>query len=154
MATRIKAAPKNLYEEDFYVWTERQAELLRARRFEELDLDNLAEEVAELGDVKRSAVLNNARVIMEHLLKLEHSPARDPRNQWRATILEHRARLEIDLTPRLRRILDEERERMFRLARKSASAALRDHGEEAAADALPESCPYDLDRITGDWLPD
>jgi Domain of unknown function DUF29 len=153
MATRIKPTAKDLYEEDFYVWTERQAELLRARRFDELDLENLIEEVAELGDVKRSAVLNNARVIMEHLLKLQHSPARDPRNQWRATIVEHRARLEIELTPRLRRILEEERERMYRLARKAAMGSLRDNGEDAAADALPEACLYALDQITGDWLP-
>jgi hypothetical protein len=154
MATRIKPAPKPLYEEDFYVWTERQAELLRARRFADLDLDNLIEEVVELGDAKRSAVLNNARVIMEHLLKLQHSPARDPRNQWRASVFEHRARLEIELTPRLRQILDEERERVFRIARKAASASLRDHGAPAAADALPQSCPYGLDQIAGDWLPE
>jgi hypothetical protein len=30
---------------------------------------------------------------------------------------------------------------------------MRDHGEHAAADALPEACPYMLDQITGDWLP-
>jgi hypothetical protein len=30
---------------------------------------------------------------------------------------------------------------------------LRKHGEAAAADALPATCPYTLDQITGDWLP-
>jgi hypothetical protein len=31
---------------------------------------------------------------------------------------------------------------------------LRQHGERAAAaDALPATCPYTLDQITGDWLP-
>jgi hypothetical protein len=30
---------------------------------------------------------------------------------------------------------------------------LRDHGEQDAADALPTTCPYTLDQITGDWLP-
>ena len=79
-----QARPKELYEEDFYVWTQRQAELLRARKFEDLDLEHLIEEVAELGDTKLSAVLNNARVVMEHLLKLQHSPAIDPRSGWRA----------------------------------------------------------------------
>jgi Domain of unknown function DUF29 len=80
MATRIKSAPKELYDEDFYVWTQRQAELLRARKFQDLDLEHLIEEVAELGDTKLSVVLNNARVVIEHLLKLQHSPATDPRN--------------------------------------------------------------------------
>lgn len=36
MATRVRPKPEELYDRDFYVWTERQAELLRARRFQEL----------------------------------------------------------------------------------------------------------------------
>ena len=30
---------KNLYDEDFYVWAMKQAELLRDKRFDELDLE-------------------------------------------------------------------------------------------------------------------
>jgi Domain of unknown function DUF29 len=153
MATRIKPPPKKLYDEDFYVWAERQAELLRTQRFDDLDLENLIEEVEGLADVKRSAVLNNARVAIEHLLKLQHSPATDPRNGWRASIREHRRRLQIDLTPRLRQILDDDLPGLYAMARDDASAALRDHGEDAAAETLPATCPYTMDQITGDWLP-
>jgi uncharacterized protein DUF29 len=153
MATRITPVAKDAYDQDFYVWALNQAELLRARRFEALDLAHLIEEVEGLADVKRSAVLNNARVVMEHLLKLEHSPAQDPRRGWRASVVEHRARLEVELTPRLRQILDDERPRIYDIARRAAEIALRDYGEQTAADALPASCPYTLDQITGDWLP-
>ena len=153
MATRIKRPPKKLYDEDFYVWAERQAELLRNGRLGELDLENLIVEVQGLADVKRSSVLNNARVVIEHLLKLQHSPATDPRNGWRASVREHRRRLQIDLTPRLRQILADELPGLFVMARDDAAAALRDHGEHAAADALPATCPYALDQIAGDWLP-
>ena len=153
MATRIKPMTKELYEKDFYVWAFEQADRLRAKRFDALDLDNLIEEVEGLADVKRSAVLNNARVIMEHLLKLQHSPATDPRKGWRASVVEHRARLEVELTPRLRQILDEELPRIYGIARRAAEASLRDHGEAPAAAALPATCPYSLDQITGDWLP-
>jgi hypothetical protein len=150
----IKLASKaGLYATDFYVWAEEQAALLRAKRFDALDLDHLIEEVEGLADVKRSAVLNNARVIMEHLLKLEHSPATDPRNKWRATVREHRNRLEADLTPRLLQVLDAELARWYALARKSAADSMRDYGEHAAADGLPDSCPYTRDQVTGDWLP-
>jgi hypothetical protein len=31
---------------------------------------------------------------------------------------------------------------------------LRDHGEDAAAGALPANCPYSLDQIAADWLPE
>ena len=153
MATRIKPKKQDLHEEDFYVWAERQAALLRARRFDELDLDNVIEEVQDLGGALKRSALNNARVVVEHLLKLQHSPAQDPRHSWEATVLEHRSRLEIDLTPRVRQILRDELGEVYRLARRSAEAALRRHGEQAAAAALPATCPYTLDQITGDWLP-
>ena len=104
MATKVQAKSAELYEADFYVWAEEQAALLRARRFDALDLDNLIEEVEGLADTKLSAVLNGARVVMEHLLKLQFSPATDPRNTWRASVREHRRRVQTDLTPRIERI--------------------------------------------------
>jgi hypothetical protein len=91
--SRIKSKPSEAYDDDFYVWIERQAALLRARRFEELDLDHLIEEVEALARAELNAVLSNASVIIEHLLKLEHSPAAEPRAGWRASVREHRRRL-------------------------------------------------------------
>jgi Domain of unknown function DUF29 len=153
MATRTRPRTGDLYAEDFYVWTEVQAGLLRKRQFEALDLQNLIEEVEGLGDAKKSAVLSNANVIIEHLLKLQHSPAADPRAGWIDTVLEHRNRLEFDLTPRLRQILQDELPRVHGIARRTAARRLRVHGEDAAADALPATCPYTLDQMTGDWWP-
>ncbi|MGH6917951.1 MAG: DUF29 family protein, partial [Geminicoccaceae bacterium] len=45
MATRLKAKTGDLYEQDIYAWSEEQADLLRARRFEDLDLEHLIEEI-------------------------------------------------------------------------------------------------------------
>ena len=153
MATRIRPKSKSLYDEDFYVWTKSQAELLRKRQFDALDLDNLIEEVEALGRAEKTSVLNNASVIIEHLLKLQYSPAPEPRNTWRASVREHRRRLRRDLTPRLGRILDAELPTVYQEIRDDTAALLRDYGEHAAADALPETCPYTLDQITGDWWP-
>ena len=153
MATQVRPKTKDLYEQDFYVWTEAQAALLRERRFEALDLANLIEEVEGLGDAKKSAVLNNASVIIEHLLKLQHSPAQDPRRGWSESIIEHRGRLEIELTPRLRQILENELPRVYDLTRRTTERKLRLYGEDTAADALPAACPYTVEQITGDWWP-
>jgi len=153
MATRIKPTRKNLYQDDFYVWTRRQAECLRARRYDELDLENLVEEVAELGDTLKKSARSRARTIMEHLLKLQHSPAVGPRAGWRDTIRTQRDDLLDDLTPTLRRELEQELDELYARARKRAAGSLRDHGEPAAADALPATCPYNLDQIANDWLP-
>ena len=153
MATRIRPKAKNLYDEDFYVWTEAQAELLRKRQFEALDLDNLIEEVEALGRAEKTSVLNNASVIIEHLLKLQFSPAQEPRNAWRASVREHRRRLRRDLTPRLRQILDAELRTLYREIRDDTAALLRDHGEDTAAAALPADCHYTVEQITGNWWP-
>jgi hypothetical protein len=154
MATRARPKQGDLYEEDFYVWTEVQAEHLRARRFAALDLANLIEEVEGLGDAKKSAVLSNSNVVVEHLLKLQHSPATDPRAGWIDSIIEHRRRLGYDLTPRLRAILAERLPEVYEDARRIAARRLRLHGEAAAAAALPATCPYTVDQITSDWWPD
>ena len=98
VATKVQAKPAELYEADFYVWALAQADLLRARRFDALDLENLIEEVEGLADTKLAAVLSNAAVVIEHLLELQHSAATDPRNSWRAGVREHRRRLWIEST--------------------------------------------------------
>ena len=153
MATRIKPAKRDLYGEDFYVWTRRQAELLRAGRYDELDLVHMIEQVEDLGGAAKKSVRSRVRTIVEHLLKLEHSPAVDPRAGWRETIRTQRDDLLDDLTPTLSGELEQELAGLYAQARKRADGSLRDQGETAAADALPQICPYTLDQITGDWLP-
>ncbi len=152
MATRIKSPPKPLYEQDFYAWSKAQAELLRAGRYAELDLEHLIEEVDDWGDALKRSVRNRMRTIIEHLLKLPHSPAQDPRSAWRATVRTQRVRLRDGLKASLPREVESELAELYADARTLAEGALRDHGEAAAADALPATCPNSLDQITGDWL--
>ena len=152
MATKTRPA-KDLYEEDLYLWSQTQAVLLRAGRFEELDLENLIEEVEDVGGALKRSMRSRTRTIMEHLLKLEFSPSTDPRLGWRATIRAQRSDLLDDLTPSLRRELLGELSELYRRACHDADASLRDHGEHAAADALPPASPYTLDQITGDRWP-
>jgi len=153
MPTRIKPTAKGLYDEDYYVWARNQAELLRDKRFDELDLANLIEEVEDLAGALERSVRSRARTIIEHLLKLKHSPAQDPRLGWRATIRNQRSELLNDLTPALRRHLADNLSELYGRARHDAEGSLRDHGEHGAAAALPTTCPYTPDQITGDWLP-
>jgi hypothetical protein len=152
VATRLQSRV-DLYEQDFYAWARAQAELLRAGHVSELDLDHLGEEVDDLADALKRSVRSRLRTIMEHLLKLQHSPARDPRPGWRATVRGQRVRLRDGLKGSLRREVEDELPELYADARALAAGALADHGEHAAADALPPTCPYNLDQITGDWLP-
>jgi hypothetical protein len=72
---------------------------------------------------------------------------------WRGTIRTQRSELLNDLTPSLHRHLTDHLPELYARARHDADGSLRDHGEQKAADALPKSCPYALDQITGDWVP-
>jgi hypothetical protein len=153
MATPIKTRSSELYEQDAYAWSKSQADLLRARRFAKLDLDHLIEEIEEVGGALKRSVRNRIRTIVEHLLKLEHSPAVEPRAGWHATVRTQRVRLRDALTPSLRREAESELAQLYEDARGLAEGTLRDHGETAAADALPATCPYSFDQITSFWLP-
>jgi hypothetical protein len=152
MAVQVKARSSELYEEDLYAWSEVQADLLRGRRFAELDLERVVEEIEDVGGSLYREVRSRIRTVMEHLLKLEHSAITEPRAGWERTIRTQRADLAEDLTPSLRPRIERGLARFYEAARIEAAAALRAHGEPAAADALPTTSPYTLDQITDDWL--
>jgi hypothetical protein len=73
MATRIRHPRADLYETDFYAWSLEQAAHLRARRFDDLDLDRLIEEVEDLGASLQRSARSQIRTIIEHLLKRRRS---------------------------------------------------------------------------------
>jgi Domain of unknown function DUF29 len=154
MASPVKTPPAtSLYDDDTYAWAKQQADLLRARRFDDLDLENLILEVEDVGGSLKRSARSRIRRIIEHLLKLEHSPARDPRTGWYDTIITQRGDLQDELTPTVRREVEAALPELYRRACRDTATSLRKHREEAAADALPASCPYTFDQITGDWLP-
>ena len=141
-----------LYESDFRAWASRQADLLRARRFDELDLDHLIEEVADLGVSERKTVFSHARQVLQHLLKLQFSPAQWPRRNWIDSIVSHRTDLEERLTASLRRELEAAMADVYARARRDAAKGLMQ--DRIAERELPSECPYTLDQVLDpDWLP-
>lgn len=87
---------ETLYEQDYYLWIEKTASLLRDGRLSELDIPNLLEEIEDMGSRQQQAVKSNLRVVIWHLLKYNYQPSRQS-NSWRAIIREHRNRLDEDL---------------------------------------------------------
>jgi Domain of unknown function DUF29 len=144
-----KARSSELYEQNLCAWSEVQADLLRRRRFAELDLEHVVEEIEDVGGSLYREVRSRIRTIIEHLLKLEHSAATDPRTGWERTIRRERADLAEDLTPSLRPRIESGLARFYEAARIEAAAALRVHGEHAAADALPPTSPSTRSPETG-----
>ncbi|PSR17914.1 DUF29 domain-containing protein [filamentous cyanobacterium CCP3] len=81
-----------LYDQDFYGWTQRQVDLLRAGRWNELDIENLAEEIESLGRQERQELRNWLGVLLGHLLKWHYQPEARTKS-WAATIKEQRRRI-------------------------------------------------------------
>lgn len=145
------------YEDDFYAWTQYQAEVLRSMPVSDnrFDREHVAEEIEDWGKSERDTVRSQIRRIIEHLLKLAHSPAAQPRFDWMETIDDARETLSDKLTATLRRDAEESLDALYLQAQRRAARGLRRRGEPDAADALPQSCPYSLDDICReDWYPD
>ena len=146
----------DLYEQDFVRWTEQQSSALREAATVgtnlPLDWENLAEEVESLGRSQRHELRSRIAGILEHLLKLEHSPATDPRRGWIETIARQRSEIEplLDDSPSLRRevarIITQEAPRVARLT----TSVLRLHGEDVGNLQAPN---YTEEQVLGDWFP-
>ena len=90
--TATKPPPNDLYETDFYAWTQEQARLLRERRWSDLDLDNLVDEVESVGKSDKTQIESCLAVLIAHLLKWKYQPGRRG-TSWTSTIFEQRGRL-------------------------------------------------------------
>jgi len=66
----------SLYENDFYGWTQQQAQALRQRRFEALDMDNLIEEIESIGRGEIRLLENHLTVLLMDLLQWKFWPER------------------------------------------------------------------------------
>jgi hypothetical protein len=145
------------YNDDYYAWTQYQAEVLRTMRRADnrLDRDHLAEEIADLGKSERRAVRSQIVRIVEHLLKLEYSPAADPRFDWIASIVEARRALIDTVTTTLRRDAEQALPDLYADACELAQVGLTKFGEDGAAARPPAVCPYTLDQICErGWYPE
>jgi hypothetical protein len=154
----VSARPAaQLYEHDFYAWTQAQAKELRrfarSRPNLPLDLAHIAEEIAGLGVEQRRKLRSWTRRILEHLLLLEHSPARDPRRGWIGEVVSFRREIEDHLSATLRRDLRRHLSRLYEQARSDMVERLRLYGEAEVAARLPERCPYQLDQVLGAFWP-
>jgi hypothetical protein len=145
------------YDDDFYAWTQYQAEVLRSMRTRDnrFDRDHVAEEIEDLGKGERDTAESQISRVIEHFLKLAHSPADLPRYGWMGSISDARQILRKKLTPTLRRHAEHKFTELYEDAREAAELALHGYGEHEAAAALPLTSPYTLEQVlTRGWYPD
>ena len=140
------------YETDIAAWAEQNAELIRARRWQEVDAEHVLEEIEALGNDRRSARDSHVVRVMEHLLKLRYvtgeQTLRYNVESWRGSGALHRreALRVLRRNPSLRPELNTE---LLADLYADARAIFVDCQFEHAQ-TPPEQCPFTWQEILGE----
>jgi Domain of unknown function DUF29 len=134
---------QSLYEIDENLWLEETIILLKEKRFQDLDLNNLIEELESLGKRDKNAVASLVEQIIRHLLLLHYwtEELEMNGNHWQTEIIGFRNQLERLLTNNLQNYLQSELEKIYRSALKYVQQKTRFKID------FPPYCPYTLDQL-------
>ena len=133
----------NIYETDFYGWTQQQAALLKDGRLNLLDLTNIIEEIESMGRSEKRELQSRLTILLLHLLKWKFQPSRKSRS-WKLSIDEQRIQfLDVlkenpSLKPRLNDILED----AYRLAIVKAAKETKLSKKD-----FPNICPWNWEEI-------
>jgi hypothetical protein len=132
-----------LYDEDFFEWTRRSADLLRAGRFEQADIEHIAEEIEDMGKRDLKELNSRVQVLVAHLFKWQLQPAKRSRS-WSSTIVTQRIEIEADLkqSPSLKRKVRSGLPDNYEKAVRRATAQTG-----LASDHFPAECPFTVEQI-------
>jgi hypothetical protein len=142
---------KSLYEVDDYQWLQETISILKNKRFSELDLDNLIEELEDLGSEKKHAIESLLEQIIRHLLMCQYWSEESINNlgHWQAEIVGFRNQIKKRLTSNLRNHLTNELPSIYQDALTYVQRKTRFKVD------FPEQCPYTLEQLLNiNWFPD
>ncbi|MBD1835854.1 DUF29 domain-containing protein [Cyanobacteria bacterium FACHB-472] len=137
---------QNLYETDFYAWTQQQALLLEQQQWSQLDLPNLIEEIESLGKQQRAELRNRLSGLIGHLLKWEYQLERRSRS-WLATIRVQRRNIQelLKENPSLKPYLQDALQKVYESGRDLASGETN-----LPVKTFPQDSPYTLEEIVSE----
>ena len=138
------------YDQDVAAWAAEQARLIRARRFDQLDLEHIADEVEDVGRSERRELASRMTVLLAHCIKWQFQPSFRS-GSWDRTLREQRRQVvrKLKETPSLGTLLDDAdwNESVWGDA---VTVAIGETG----LDSFPDACPWHLpDLLAKDWLP-
>ncbi len=159
----------NLYENDFDKWIEKQKQSLSNKDLESLDIENLIEELDDMGDQSVSKLTSYIKVLLIHLLKYNYQKTvlKDPwvedrvTHTWLSSIVGPRDDIEtiLEKNPNLKNKIDkclsDGYKKAKKLAIKEMNIYIRIEKNKLNDKSFPDTCPWSFDQIvTEDWLPE
>ena len=140
------------YDQDLYSWSLEQARLLRERKFDQIDLEHIIEEIEDMSKSEKRALESFLETLLMHLLKWQYQPFYIGRRSWELTIIEQRKRLKKHMreNPGLKSKLEEAILDTYDLAK---SGAEKETGIPSSS--FPETCPWEYEQfINPDFWPE
>lgn len=133
----------NFHKADALIWSEQQIALLRARQFEQLDLENIIAELAHQVQSDKDEIASRLRRLMTYLLKYQFQPQRRSPS-WISKIIEHRHGIVSILAqmPSLRAQIEDYVARIYPKTVAAAARETRTHPTN-----FPHENPYMLDQL-------
>jgi len=141
------------YETDVVAWANEQAALIRAGRFDQLDVQHIAQEIEDVGKSEQRELASRMSVLLMHLIKWQFQPQKRSVS-WTLTIKEQRrlSKRRIERTPSLAPMLQDS-EWIDDIWVDAKSLTERETGTDQGT--LPEVCPWAMaDVLTEAWLPE
>ena len=143
---------KRIYDEDYYFWYSENARLLREKKFNEIDIENLAEELESMGRHERDKLESFLIILFLHILKLKYQSNYEAGlRSWKISVKEHRLRANRHLqnNPSLKGILSSIVLDAYSIARLEAA---QETG--LTEETFPLEMPFTGElALTEDWLP-
>ncbi|MFS0518222.1 DUF29 domain-containing protein [Nostoc sp. UIC 10607] len=143
---------KDLYEIDDHLWLEETIKLLKAKHLEKLDLENLIEELENLGRRDKAQVASLLEQIIRHLLLLQYCTEKSQYNSghWKAEIRSFRNPLKRNLTTNLYQYLENELVSIY-----DDALGYVIEKTEGKLYKLPQYCTYTLEQLVDiNYLPE
>lgn len=137
-----------LYEQDFYAWTQATAARIRQGNWHEVDPVCVAEELESLGKRDRRELGSRVEVLTMHLLKWCYQPERrEHSHSWYDTIVEQRGQIQslLEDSPSLRPQVPTLLVQHYERARRRAMGET-----QLPAMTFPQDCPWSAAQILDD----
>lgn len=132
------------YQSDVIAWANEQAAFIRAGRFEMLDLEQIADEIEDVGKSEQREFANRMALLLAHLVKWQYQTS-NRGVSWERTIKGQRTMIQCRLlkTPSLKSLIVQDD---FWQEAWADVVRIAEH-ETGMLNQFPDSCPWSFDQI-------
>lgn len=134
------------YDKDVYGWAVYTAQLLKDKKMDQVDFENIIEQIEALGRSLEMQLTYRLSLVLMHLLKWQYQPTLQGKS-WQVTLREQRraSRRIIDKNPSLKAKINE---CLFEAYEDAIDETIKETGLDEKI--FPSSCPYTFEQIMND----